>query len=166
MPLQLRGEHAVLQPLRRSCVPNFMISSQSAHYIDLFHRLIELIHNRTHYHLCPTRYSFTTESSEARQGEEPCPRTQHQNNFPTLRGEKMTFLCKSNSMRGLKPHAGSPNYKETCCSHCATTLSHCQSSFKFEATTWFSIRVREHKLTYEDWLLNPHVTRRFKSHSS
>ena len=39
-------------------------------------------------HLCPTRYSFTPESSEACEGEVSCPRTQHRNNVPILRGEK------------------------------------------------------------------------------
>ena len=32
---------------------------------------------RTHCHLCPTRYLFSPESSEAFEGEVPCPRTQH-----------------------------------------------------------------------------------------
>ena len=48
VPFQLHGEHTVLQPCRR----------------------IE----RTHCHLCPTRYSFLPESSEAFEGEVPCPR--------------------------------------------------------------------------------------------
>ena len=32
---------------------------------------------RAHYYLCPTRYSFTPESSEACKDEVPCQRTQH-----------------------------------------------------------------------------------------
>ena len=43
---------------------------------------------RTHCHLCPTRYSFSPESSEAFQGEVPSPRTKHLNNVQRLRGEK------------------------------------------------------------------------------
>ena len=40
-------------------------------------------------HLCPTRYPFTPEWSEAREGKVPYPRTQHwYNNVPELRGEK------------------------------------------------------------------------------
>ena len=51
--------------------------------------------SRTYCHLCPTRYSFTPESSEASEGKVSCTRTQHRNNVPILRGEKhdisMTF---------------------------------------------------------------------------
>ena len=43
-------------------------------------------------HLCPTRYSFSPESSEAFDGEVPCPRIQHRNNVPRLRREKMILL--------------------------------------------------------------------------
>ena len=50
--------------------------------------------NRTHCHLCPTRYSFTPESSEACEGKVPCPRTQHRNNAPILRGEKHDISLK------------------------------------------------------------------------
>ena len=42
---------------------------------------------RTHCHLCPTRYSFSPESGEAFEGEVFCPRTQHLDNVPRLRGE-------------------------------------------------------------------------------
>ena len=42
--------------------------------------------SRTHCHLCPIRYSFTPESSEAWEGKVSCPRTQHRNNVPILRG--------------------------------------------------------------------------------
>ena len=44
---------------------------------------------RTHCHLCPSRYSFSPESSEAFEGEVRCTRTQHRNNVPRLRGEKL-----------------------------------------------------------------------------
>ena len=49
---------------------------------------------RTHCHLCPTRYSFSPESSEAFEGEVPCPRTHHRNNVPRLRGEKHDISLK------------------------------------------------------------------------
>ena len=49
---------------------------------------------RTHCHLCPTRYSFSPESSEAFEGEVPCPGTQHLNNVPRLRGEKHDISLK------------------------------------------------------------------------
>ena len=52
----------------------------------------------THCHFCSTRYSFTTESSEACEGKVPCPKTQHRNNIPILREEKhyisMTILLQ------------------------------------------------------------------------
>ena len=44
--------------------------------------------NRTHYHLWPTKYSFTSESSEAFEGKVSCQRTQHRNNVSILRGGK------------------------------------------------------------------------------
>ena len=44
--------------------------------------------SRTHCHLCPTRYSFTLQSSEACEGRAPCPRIQHQTNVRILRGGK------------------------------------------------------------------------------
>ena len=50
--------------------------------------------SRTHSHLCPTRCSFTPESSEACEGKVPCPRIQHQNNIPILRGEKHDISLK------------------------------------------------------------------------
>ena len=49
---------------------------------------------RTHFYLCLTRYSFSTESSEAFEGEVSCPRTHHLNNFPRLRGEKHVISLK------------------------------------------------------------------------
>ena len=60
---QLHGEHTVLQPFRR----------------------IELI---VHTVICVLPGTFSPESSEAFEGEVPCPRTQHQNNVLRLRGEK------------------------------------------------------------------------------
>ena len=50
--------------------------------------------NRTHCHLCPTRYSFTTDSSEACEGKVTCPRTQHRNNVRILKGERHDANCR------------------------------------------------------------------------
>ena len=50
--------------------------------------------SRTHCHLCPTRYSFSSKSSEAFEDEVPCPRTQHRNNVPRLRVEKYAISLK------------------------------------------------------------------------
>ena len=50
--------------------------------------------SRTHCHLCPTRYSFTPESSEACEGKVSCRRTQHLNNVPILREEKHDISLK------------------------------------------------------------------------
>ena len=58
----------------------------------------------THCHLCPTRYSFLPESSEAFEGEVSCLRTQHLNNVPRLRGEKHLFLWKFCTKRDSKTH--------------------------------------------------------------
>ena len=49
---------------------------------------------RRHWHVCPTRYSFSPESSEAFESEVRCPRTQHLNNVPRLRGEKHDISLK------------------------------------------------------------------------
>ena len=48
---------------------------------------------RTHWDLCPTRYLFSPESSEAFEREVSCPRTHHLNNVPILieRGETWYF---------------------------------------------------------------------------
>ena len=55
---------------------------------------LQLGTSRTHCHLCPTRYSFTPESSEACEGKVSCQRTQHRNNVPILRGEKHDISLK------------------------------------------------------------------------
>ena len=66
VPFQLHGEHTVLQPFRR---------------IELIvHIAISVLPG--------------TESSEAFEGEVPCPRTQHLNNVPRLRGEKHDISLK------------------------------------------------------------------------
>ena len=49
---------------------------------------------RTHCHLCPSRYSFSPESSEAFEGEVSCPRTHHLTNVPRLRGVKHDLSLK------------------------------------------------------------------------
>ena len=58
---------------------------------------------RTHCHLCPTRYSFTPESSEACEGKVSSPRTQHRNNVPILRGEKHDISLKILHQAGFEP---------------------------------------------------------------
>ena len=50
--------------------------------------------NLTHCHFCPTRYSFTPESSGTCVGKVPCPMTQHRNNVPILRGDKHDISLK------------------------------------------------------------------------
>ena len=57
---------------------------------------------RTHCHLCPTRYSFSPDSSGAFEGEVPCPRTQHLTNVPRLRGEKHDISLKILHQAGFK----------------------------------------------------------------
>ena len=54
----------------------------------------ELGVNHTHCHLRLTRSSFTPESSEACEGKVPCPRIQHRNNVPILRGGKHDIFLK------------------------------------------------------------------------
>ena len=49
--------------------------------------------SRTHCHLCPIRDSFSPESSEAFEGEVPCPRIQlHRNNDYSLRSDKKIYI--------------------------------------------------------------------------
>ena len=48
----------------------------------------------THCHLCPTRYSFSPDLSEALDDEAPCTRTQHRNNVPRMRGKKHDISLK------------------------------------------------------------------------
>ena len=47
-------------------------------------------------------YSFTPESNEAREGNVPCPMTQHRNNTPTLRGEKHDISLKILHQEGFE----------------------------------------------------------------
>ena len=58
--------------------------------------------NCTHCHLCPTRYSFTPESSEACGGKVPCLRTQQLNNVAILRGVKHDISLKNPAQSGIR----------------------------------------------------------------
>ena len=77
--------------------------------------------NRTHCHLCPTRYSFTPESSEAFEGKVPCPKTQHRNNIPILRGEKHDISLKILHQAEFET-ARQIVTLAPCSNHCATSL--------------------------------------------
>ena len=69
--------------------------------------------SRTHFHLCPSRYSFTPESSEACEGKVPCPRTQHRNNVPILRGEKHDISLKILHQAGFETARQAVTYKNS-----------------------------------------------------
>ena len=77
----------VMSTPRRACSP----AAISAH-----------LTYRTHCHLCPTRLSFSTESSEAFEGEVPYPRTQHRNNVPRLRRDKHDISLKILHQPGIE----------------------------------------------------------------
>ena len=69
------------------------ISAPQRAYSPAAIRRIELIvHNAIS--VVPGIYSFSPESSEAFEGEMPCPRTQHLNNVPILRGENHDISLK------------------------------------------------------------------------
>ena len=77
----------------------------------------------THCHLCPTRYSFTPESTEAREGKVSCPSPQHRNNVPIFRGEKydMIYLYENPAPSGVRNRTvGSYIGKAPRSNHCAT----------------------------------------------
>ena len=74
MPFQLPGEHTAVRPFGR----------------------LELV---THCHLCPIRYAFTPERSEAREDEVSCLITQRDNDVPTLRRDKLVNLHQA----GIEP---------------------------------------------------------------
>ena len=57
---------------------------------------------RTHCHLCPTRYSFSPESSEKFASKVTCPRSQYRNNFSRLKGEKRDISLKILHQEGFK----------------------------------------------------------------
>ena len=83
---------------------------------------------RTHCHLCPTRYSFSPESSEAFEGEVPCPRTQHLNNVPRLRGEKHYIPLKILHQAGFE----TARQAATSAERHALTIAPCQCSKQFK----------------------------------
>ena len=88
--------------------------------------ILELGTNRTHCHLCPNRYWFKPESSEACEDKVPCPRTQHRNNVSILRGKKHDISLKNPLTSGIWIRtAGSDIVKAPRSSHCATSLSTC-----------------------------------------
>ena len=77
VPFQIHREHTVLQTFRR-------------------------IQHNAHCHICPTKCSFSPESSEAFEGEVPCPRTQHRNNVLRLREEKHNIYLKTLHQAGFE----------------------------------------------------------------
>ena len=70
VPIQLHGEHTVLQPFRR---------------IELIVYIAISVLPGTHFHLSQVKLF---------EGEVPCPRTQHLNNVLRLRGEKHDIFLK------------------------------------------------------------------------
>ena len=80
VPFQLHGEHTVLQPFR----------------------CIELRPYRIHFHLCPTRYSFSPESSEAFEGEVTCLSTQHLNNVPKIERGETWYFSENSEPSGIR----------------------------------------------------------------
>ena len=82
--------------------------------------------HRTHCHLCPTRYSYLPESSEAFEGEVPWPRTQHLNNVPRLRGEKHDIPLKILHQPGFK----TVRQAATSAERHALTIAPCPSQIK------------------------------------
>ena len=76
VPFQLPGEHTVLQPFRR--------------IEPIVHIAISVLPG-THFQL-----------SEAFEGEVSCPRTQHLNNVPILRGEKHNISLKIMHQAGFE----------------------------------------------------------------
>ena len=75
----------------------------------------------------------------------PCPRTQHRNNVPILRGEKIIFLCKSCTKWDSKPHGRQRSdigKAPRSINHCAMSLPafvHIKDGWMFEqhwATYW------------------------------
>ena len=81
---------------------------------------------RTHCHLCPTRYSFSPESSEAFEGDVSCPRTHHLNNVPRLRGEKHDISLKILHQAGFE----TARQAATSAERHALTIAPCPSLLK------------------------------------
>ena len=94
----LYSAHTMLCALH-TYTPGHWTCSFMYHFNSLFGAYSTCSHlgartSRTHCHLCPTRYSFTPESSEACEGKVSCPRTQQRNNVPIWRGEKHDISLK------------------------------------------------------------------------
>ena len=77
VPSQFHGEHTVLQPFRR---------------IELIMHISFSVLPGTHFHLSQVRHLRVK-----------CPKTQHQNNVPILRGEKHDISLKICAKRDSKP---------------------------------------------------------------
>ena len=97
---QLHGEHTILQPFRRT----------------------GLI---VHIAFCATRYSSSPESSEAFEGEVPCPRTRHRNNVPRLRGEKHEISLKILHPAGFETAPATSRQTATSAKRHDLTISPC-----------------------------------------
>ena len=83
---------------------------------------------RTHCHLCPTRYSFSPESSEAFEGEVSCRRTHYLNNVPRLRWEKHDISLKILHQAGFETAWQAATFAER---H-ALTIAPCTSIYIFD----------------------------------
>ena len=83
---------------------------------------------RTHCHLCPTRYSFSPESSEAFEGEVSCRRTHYLNNVPSLRGEKHDISLKILHQAGFETARQAATFAER---H-ALAIAPCPSIYIFD----------------------------------
>ena len=89
------------------------------------------IWGRTHCHLCPTRYSFLPESSEAFEGVVSCPRTQHLDNISRLSGEKHDNSLKILHQAGFK----TARQAATSAERHALTIAPCPSLMKRKVLT-------------------------------
>ena len=87
---------------RRSCQRLFSLSPDSLYLAQILCTLFSILDVSIHCHLCLTRYSFSPESSEAFEGEVPCPRTHHRKDVPKLRGEKHDISLKILHQTGLE----------------------------------------------------------------
>ena len=87
VPSQLHGEHTVLQPFRR---------------IELITHYVISVLPGTHFHLSQVRHLRV-----------PCPRTQHRNNIPLLRGRNKICLWKSCTKRDKKPHGRQQHWQSS-----------------------------------------------------
>ena len=76
----------------------------------------------THCHICPTKYSFTPEWSEARECEVSCPRTQYRTNVQRWEGINMIFLWKLVPNQDWTHTTGSRNYKALRSNHCVNSV--------------------------------------------